>query len=106
MVQTGKQLHEMVLKQNWRILPIQYGLPAQSQILAELIRAAGFEAILYQSTKGPGKCLAVFPDLLDGQSFVELVDKSPPAVKHVRLDIDTATELAGWDILPPQLRAR
>jgi RES domain len=106
MVQTGKQVHDMVLKRNWRIRPIQYGLPAHSHILAELIRAAGFEAILYQSTKGPGKCLAVFPDQLDGQSFVELIDKPPSAVKHPRLDIETASELAGWETLPPQLRAR
>jgi RES domain len=106
MVKTGKQTHDAALKHNWRIAPIQYGLPAPSHILAELIRAAGFEAILYQSTKGPGKCLAVFPDLLDGQSFVELIDKPPEAVKHTRLDIETATELAGWDTLPPPLRAR
>jgi RES domain len=69
MVKTGKQTHDAALKHNWRIAPIQYGLPAPSHILAELIRAAGFEAILYQSTKGPGKCLAVFPDILDGQSY-------------------------------------
>lgn len=106
MVQTGKQMHDAALKHNWRLLPIQYGLPAPSHILAELIRAAGFEAILYQSTKGPGKCLAVFPDLLDGQSFIELIDKPPTAVKHPKLDTETSTELAGWDTLPPQLRAR
>lgn len=106
MVQTGKQIHEMVLTYNWRVLPIQFGLPAQSHILAELIRAAGFEAILYQSTKGPGKCLAVFPDLLDGGSFVELMDTPPLAVKHQRLDGDSATELEGWQSLPPQLRSR
>ena len=106
MVKTGKQIHEMVLKQNWRVLPIQYGLPAQSHVLAELIRAAGFEAILYQSSKGAGKCLAVFPDLLDGRSFIELIDTPPAPVKHPRLDSNSATELAGWESLPPQLRAR
>ncbi len=106
MAQTGKQIHEMVLTNNWRVLPIQFGLPAQSHILAELIRAAGFEAILYQSTKGPGKCLAVFPDLLDDGSFVELMDTPPLAVKHQRLDCDSATELEGWQSLPPQLRSR
>lgn len=106
MVQTGKQLHEAALKHNWRTAPVQYGLPAPSHTLAELIRAAGFEAILYQSTKGPGKCMAVFPDQLDGQSFIELIDKPPSAVTHPRLDIDTASDLAGWDTLPPQLRVR
>ena len=105
MAQTAKQLHDMVLGHNWRVLPIQFGLPAQSHVLAELVRAAGFEAILYQSTKGPGKCLAAFPDLLDGGSFVELIDASPPAVKHRRLDSSTAGELEGWESLPPRMRA-
>ena len=105
MVQTGKQLHEMVLTHNWRMLPIQFGLPAQSHVLAELIRAAGFEAILYRSTKGSGRCLAVFPDRLDDASYVELVDASPPTVKHRRLDSSTAGELEGWESLPPRMRA-
>ena len=64
MIQGGSQLHDAALKHNWRLLPVQFGLPAPSQTLAELIRAAGFEAILYRSTKGSGKCLAVVPDLL------------------------------------------
>ena len=105
MVQTGKQLHEMVLAHNWRMLPIQFGLPAQSHVLAELIRAAGFEGILYRSTKGPGKCLAAFPDLLDDGSFVELIDASPATVKHRRLDSNTARELEGWETLTARMRA-
>jgi hypothetical protein len=106
MAQTGKQVHDMVLVKNWRILPIQYGLPAQSQVLAELIRAAGFEAILYPSTKGTGKCLAVFPDLLDGRSFIELDDSPPAGVKHPKLDIESASALEGWESVPVQQRAR
>ena len=106
MIQTGQQLYDAVLKHNWRTLPIQFGLPTQSHTLAELIRAAGFEAILYRSTKGPGRCLAVFPDLLDSSSFVELVDTPPSGVQYSRLDSDSAEALAGWDALPPQLRPR
>ena len=68
-------------------------------------RAAGFEAILYRSTKGSGKCLAVFPDLLASGSFIELSDQPPTAQTHLRLDDNSADELAGWDTLPPQLRS-
>lgn len=106
MIQTGQQLYDAVLKHNWRTLPVQFGLPTQSHTLAELIRAAGFEAILYRSTKGPGQCLAVFPDLLNSASFVELVDTPPSGVQYRRLDGDSADALAGWDALPPQLRPR
>jgi RES domain len=106
MVTTGQQLHDAVLAQNWRTLPVQFGLPAPSHTLAELIRASGFEAILYRSTKGQGRCLAVFPDQLTSGSFVELADAAPAAVERPRLDIDSADELSGWDSLPSQRRPR
>ncbi|MFM8901045.1 MAG: RES family NAD+ phosphorylase [Burkholderiales bacterium] len=106
MTKTPHQLRQWVLKNNWRVLPMQYGLPAQSQILAELIRAAGYEGILYPSTKGSGQCLAVYPELLSDDSFVELADGAPPGVEHPRLDSSSADELAGWDSLPPRSSPR
>ena len=104
MVQTAQQLHNAVLKHNWRVGPIQFGLPAPSQILAELVRAAGYEGILYRSTKGGGRCIAVFPDLLKPGSHIELIDDAPAAVRHQRLDLDSAQDLAGWDGVPARLR--
>lgn len=103
MIQNGQGLYEAVLKHNWRVQPAQFGLPARSHILAELVRAAGFEAILYKSTMGPGKCLAVFPDQLSGSAHIELEDKAPPEVRHTRLDENSAGDLAGWHILPPNI---
>ncbi len=106
MIKSARQLFDAVLKHNWRVEPRQFGMPSPSQTLAELIRAAGFEAIMYQSSKGPGKCLAVFPDkLLDG-SFVELADPAPPEVRHPRLDSSNGNDLCGWDSVAPQFRAR
>lgn len=95
MITNGKHLFDAVAIHNWRILPIQFGLPAPSQILAELIRDADFEAIAYPSTKGGGVCLAIFADKLAPGSFVELTDKHPDGVIG-RLDESTADELAGW----------
>lgn len=106
MITTGRQLYDAVLTHNWRTLPAQFGIPAAGHTLAELIRAAGFEAILYRSTKGSGRCIAIFPDLLGASSFVELADASPALVKHRRLDEDTGDELAGWESLPSQKRPR
>lgn len=106
MISTGQQLYDAALMHNWRTLPVQFGLPASGHTLAELIRAAGFEAILFRSTKGQGRCLAVFPDLLASRSFVELADAAPPEVKHTRLDVNSGDELAGWDSLPSQKRPR
>lgn len=99
MVRTGKQLYDTVLKHNWRRLPVQFDLPAPSHVLAELVRAAGYEAILYASTKGPGNCLAVFPDVLREGSFIALKDKPPHPTTLTRLDTDTSETLAGWEVL-------
>ena len=106
MIKTGKQLFNVMFKYNWRASPMQFGLPAQSQTIAELIRAAGFESILYKSTKGPGQCLAVFPDVLGDASFVELADTPPPAVAHLRLDSESEEELSGWESVSPRLRLK
>jgi hypothetical protein len=95
MLTTGKQLFDVTAVHNWRILPVQFGLPAQSHILAELIRAADYEAISYQSSKGHGMCLAVFVDRLAQGSFIELEDAAPAGAIR-RLDEATAEELAGW----------
>lgn len=97
MTQTGRQLYEMAVNQNWRVLPVQFGLPSPSQILAELIHAAGFEGIVYASTKGLGYCIAVFPDQLKAGSYVELLDAPPDGVDYPRLDPETAARLSGWD---------
>ncbi|GAB4090385.1 RES family NAD+ phosphorylase [Hydrogenophaga soli] len=105
MLTTGKQLHDAAAVHNWRVLPVQFGLPAPSQILSELIRAADFEAIAYQSSKSGGTCLAIFVDRLAPGSYVEL-SGTPPAGATVRLDETTAEELAGWaqlGIKPPKV---
>jgi len=81
-------------------------LPAPGHTLGELIRAAGFEAILYRSTKGKARCLAVFPDRLNSGSLVELADEAPSSVEHVKLDINSGDELSGWDSLPVRRRPR
>jgi RES domain len=105
MATTGRQLHDLVAVHNWRVLPSQFGLPASSQIMAELIRAADFEAIAYQSSKSGGTCLAVFVDRLAPGSFIELLGDLP-AGATARLDETTAEDLAGWaqlGIKPPKI---
>lgn len=94
MITTGRQLYDALLTHNWRVLPVQFGLPAAGHTIAELIRAAGFEAILFRSTKGCGRCLAVFPSALASGSFIELADPAPAAVRHPRLDVQSADELS------------
>ena len=100
MVRTGPHLHAAALHLNWRALPAQFGLPAPSQVLAELIREASFDGILYSSTKGSGRCVAIFPDRLSADSYVELADAAPPTATLTRLTQTNGHQLAGWDTLP------
>lgn len=95
MITTPNQLHNALTKANWRTLPIQFGLPSQSQIISELITAAGYEAILYRSSKSLGDCLAVFPNSLTDHSYIEITGNIPSTLDHDRLDITTAAKLAG-----------
>ena len=40
----------------------------------------------------------------DPDSPIELVDQAPAEIKLTRLDIDSADQLAGWQILPPEFQ--
>lgn len=104
MAHTPRQVHDMVAKYNWRLWPVQFDLPAPSQILADLVRRAGFEGILYRSSKGPADCVALFPDQLSAGTFVELADTAFAGVVHQRLDSTSCEELCGWSTIP--LRSR
>jgi len=104
MMRTPQQLHDATVKHNWRVLPMQYGLPAHSHVLADLIRHAGYEGILYPSSKGSSRCLAVFPEALREGSFIVLQDKPPYTDTTVKLDSNSSNALAGWEILPVQQR--
>ena len=75
---------------NWRAWPLQFDVPSNSQVLGRLLRDAGYEAVLYPSSKGPMQCLAVFPENLHASdSFLELSGAYPEVVTGRRLDATT-----------------
>lgn len=100
MIQNGQQLHSAIVKNNWRVWPMQFGLPAPSQSMAELIKASGYEGILYPSSKGPGRCLVVFPENLSDHSHIELIGAAPSAATITRLDVHSSGALLGWESVP------
>lgn len=104
MIQNGRTLYRAMVEHNWRQMPVQFGLPAPTHILAELLRASEFEGIVYRSTKGNGDCIAVYPDKLGSDSHIELADAAPATVVHTRLQEGNAAELCGWDAVPRQFR--
>lgn len=91
LVRTASGLQQILLHANWRLDPVQYGLPSSPQVFGRLCVAAGIHAILYPSARNSGKqCLALFPQNWRGSgSFVELAGPCPPGTTVRRLDGDS-----------------
>jgi hypothetical protein len=92
LIRTPAALQKQLLSPDWRIEPVQYEMPSNSQIFGRLCLAAGVHAILYPSVRNSERlCLALFPQNWRGSaSFVELVGPCPPEVGTRRLDGTTA----------------
>jgi hypothetical protein len=81
-VKTVSQLMDSILNANWRHVPILCEIPANGQILGQLLLQAGVEGVLYPSKKTGKKCIAIFPtNLVNGPSFFELDDDPPPTLR-------------------------
>jgi hypothetical protein len=96
LVKSAGQLKQSLLAHNWRLYPSQYEIPANPQIFGRLVLDAGFDGIVYASTKGPKACVALFPTNFAGsESHVEIADEPPKGATHTRLDQATYGEIAG-----------
>lgn len=93
-----KVLQQSLLESNWRRAPNFYGVPANSQILGQILYLAGIEAILYPSGHTGADCLAIFPEnFTNSTSYIELDDAVPVELPTMvtRLDKDTCPNLSG-----------
>ena len=106
LIRTAARLQANMQDVNWRAWPAQFGLPAPSQRLGTFLKLAGYEGIVYRSTKlQNAACLAVFPSNIGSdKTFVEVQDAAPAGVRHTRLDIETASDLCGWEFVREQDR--
>lgn len=86
-VKTKSQLLQTLLHPDWRQLPSQYDVPANSQIFGHLIYSSEIEGILYLSKFTGKKCLALFPkNFIGTSSFIELNDEVPHEKVPKRID--------------------
>jgi hypothetical protein len=106
LIRTAARLQINMQEVNWRAWPQQFGLPAPSQRFGEFLRLAGYEGVIYRSTKlASGSCITIFPSNIDSdRTFVELQDPAHDGVKVTRLDIDSADGLCGWEHVRPHRR--
>lgn len=89
-----KDLKTSIHERDWKAAPTQVNLPATPQVFGKLVYDAGIEGILYNSTKGNGSCLALFPKNFDGsESFVMLEDDSANTVLNTKMDKNTWRKL-------------
>lgn len=88
MVRSPVTLQKQLLHRLWRMLPTQFGLPANSQIFGRMVSGAGVHGILYPSVRNsPQKCLALFPqNWAHSSSAVEVMDAVPAGARLTRID--------------------
>jgi len=99
LVKNAGQLKDSLLAHNWRLYPSQYEIPANPQVFGRLVIDAGFDGVVYESTKGPKACVALFPTNFPGsESHVELADEPPRGATHTRLDQESWREIAGQEL--------
>ncbi len=88
LVRSAGGLQRQLLNPEWRALPAQFDLPANSQVFRRIAVAAGAHGILYPSARHAGKrCLALFPqNWASSSSYVEVRDGAPTGAQLLRLD--------------------
>jgi len=80
-------LLETILDFNWKLYPMQFDLPSNSQILGQLARAAQLDGVVYPSKFTRKRCLAVFlSNFENGNSFIRFDHEAPPGVAPRRVD--------------------
>lgn len=84
-IQDLDMLVESLLEHNWRASCMQFDIPANCQIFGQLVMSAGIGGILYPSKFTKKKCLAIYPQNFDIDSFVAIEGESP-AGSNCRLD--------------------
>jgi RES domain-containing protein len=91
LVRSVAALQRQLQHRHWRMLPMQFDLPANTQVFGRMAAAAGMHGILYPSVRHSGsRCLALYPQNWRGSgSFVEVADAVPEEARVVRLDATT-----------------
>ncbi|WP_133129116.1 hypothetical protein [Legionella quinlivanii] len=91
-VKNLQELLNTLFAANWRLMPMQFDVPANSQILGQIAQAAGLEGVLYHSTKTKKPVLAVYPQNFNySDSFIEIEGRVAKTVEHTRIDKNTFT---------------
>lgn len=93
-IKAPAELLESLLLADWRKSPVQMSIPANSQVLGKLLLDAGFEGVMYPSSRDESDCIAIFVDSLkNSESSIRLDDSHPVTVEYPELNSTTAQHL-------------
>ncbi|KTD31398.1 MULTISPECIES: RES family NAD+ phosphorylase [Legionella] len=95
-VKSFDELKRSILLNEWRNLPAQVDIPANSQIFGQLAYFSGVEGILYPSKMSSiKKCLAIFPmNFAHSSSTIRIQDQNLPlTLKNIELTSETYMNL-------------
>lgn len=86
-ITTAAKLLQTLLASDWRMQPVIYEVPANSQIFGYLVYSAGIEGIIYPSKFTGKRCLVIFPkNFIDTDSFITLDDDVPHSKVPTKVD--------------------
>jgi hypothetical protein len=93
-VRDPEMLMKTMMAQNWRELGAQLELPSNSQIFGQIAFHAGYDGVLFDSTRGNGRCLCLFVENLTySETNVKLADEAPTGDIITELNSDTWSKL-------------
>ncbi len=81
-------LMNSLLEPEWRSWCMQFDIPANCQIFGQMVANAGITGILYPSKFTKKKCLAIYPQNFDSESFIAVEGDTPEGIMS-RLDAHT-----------------
>lgn len=86
-VKSCEELLKSLMDKNWRLMPMQYDIPANSQIFGQLAHSAGIDGILYKSIATNKDCLVIYPrNFENSSSYIQIDDELPDNNIPKRLD--------------------
>lgn len=88
LISDASRLKKILLANDWRYYPVQHDIPSNSQLFGRMLRDAGFEGVIYPSTKLQNRRnIAIFSENLEkSSSYVTLQDPAPDTINFTTLD--------------------
>jgi hypothetical protein len=93
LVATTGQLFESVMTESWREFPTLVNTPANSQLLGHLLSLAGFEGVLYSSTRTGKRNLALFTRQFENSASIVRAVAPPASATRCELSSSTYRDL-------------